>query len=168
MVLKWIKQFKWLLASPRPHFPWRNHAEPTHRVCRVTDYRVTDYRVTDYMVNDCRVMDFWSPRAILRPIALALSPRPLSSAAFSLTKSCRIHATHASIGPRTHVGFSKFAIWVDHSPKAYYWNQILFSESLPNSSNSQNTSSAALHYLIAGWFWDPVYHRCKCCRPLLF
>ena len=44
-----------------------------------------------------------SPRAILRPITLALSPRPLSSATFSLTKSCRIHASHASIAPRTSV-----------------------------------------------------------------
>ena len=38
----------------------------------------------------------------------------------------------------------------NHSPKAHDWNQILFSKSLPNSSNSRNTSSAALHYLIAG------------------
>ena len=34
--------------------------------------------------------------------------------------------------------------------------QILFSKSLSNFTNSRNTSSAALHYLIAGSFWDPV------------
>ena len=34
--------------------------------------------------------------------------------------------------------------------------QILYSKSLPNSTNSRNTSSAALHYLIAGWYCHVV------------
>ena len=56
------------------------------------DYWVTVYRVTDYRVTNYRVTDYRSPRTILRPIALALSP--LSSAAFLLTKWCRFNRPH--------------------------------------------------------------------------
>ena len=32
-----------------------------------------------------------------------------------------------------------------------------YSKSLPNFTYFRNTSSATLHYLIAGSFWDPVF-----------
>ena len=122
---------------------------------RVTEYRVTNYRVTDYRVTNYRVTDYGSPRAILRLIALEGLVASLLG---------RIFADEiASIGPRMSPASSCVLrrptsdLEDDFSTFAYDWNQILFSESLPDSTNSWNTSRGWQHYLMSGSSGHVVY-----------